>query len=271
MAGAYSHLALGVLLGGLVAVLSHRLRTLTAGGAMAMFALAVPIFGFGGWKWTLPIAVFFILSSLLSRLGRSAKARYDSVFEKGSRRDGGQVLANGGVAGALMVLSLVSGWPSLYPYYCAALASATADTWATEVGTLSGQRPRRIPCFRPVPAGASGGVTLAGLLSALAGGMTIALSGWVFLRAESGASQLLYLVGLSGFLGSLVDSLLGATLQVQYRCPACGVVTERRVHCGGRRTAPVSGFRWMNNDAVNFLATLSGPGFLHLGMIWMRG
>ena len=52
------------------------------------------------------ILTFFILSSLLSRLGRSAKARYDLIFEKGSRRDHAQVLANGGIAGALMVLTL---------------------------------------------------------------------------------------------------------------------------------------------------------------------
>jgi uncharacterized membrane protein len=181
------------------------------------------------------------------------------------------VLANGGVAGGLMVLWMITEWPHLYPYYCAALATATADTWATEVGTLSGQRPRLISSFRPAPPGTSGGVTLAGLLSALAGGMAIGLSGWVFLRAETGAWQILWLVGLSGLLGSLADSLLGATLQVQYRCPACGGITERRLHCEGRRTAPVSGLGWMNNDVVNFLATLSGPGFLHLGMLWMRG
>ena len=259
-------LTLGALFGGAIALASCRLKFLDGGGAVAMFLLAVPIFGFGGWKWTLPILTFFILSSLLSRLGRSAKARYDLIFEKGSRRDHAQVLANGGVAGALMVLTLFSDRPQIYLYYCAALAAATADTWATEIGTLSRQSPRLITSLRPVPAGTSGGVTLTGLIGAFVGALVIGLSGWT--TFQTGATPLLLLVAASGLLASLVDSLLGATLQIQYRCPVCEKITEKQRHCDDRDTVPVSGMAWMNNDMVNFLSTGSAVLFAYLGMLW---
>lgn len=251
----------GTLLGGAAAAISYRLRFLSGSGAVATFLLAAVIFGFGGWKWTVPILAFFILSSLLSKVGRAAKSRYDLIFEKGSRRDHAQVLANGGAAGALMILYMFFEQPQIYYYYLAALAAATADTWATEIGTLAKQPPRLITTFRSVPAGVSGGITLAGLSAALGGAFVIALAGWVFSNPWS--PVILLAVTASGLLGSMVDSYLGATLQAQFSCPACRKITEKKLHCNGNQTSAVSGIRWMNNDMVNFLCTLSGLFFFY--------
>jgi uncharacterized protein (TIGR00297 family) len=253
---------IGTLLGGAAAIFSYRLRFLTLSGAAATFILAAIIFGFGGWQWTLPILTFFILSSLLSKAGRALKSRYDLIFEKGSRRDYVQVLANGGVAGALMILFMFYEEPQIYYLYLAALAAATADTWATEIGTLTGQQPRLVTTFRSVPPGTSGGITAAGSGGALLGALVIALTGRIFSNPLS--QVVLAAVTISGFLGSMVDSYLGATLQVQFSCPSCRKITEKKIHCDGQRTIPVSGFRWMNNDMVNFLNTLSGTVFLYL-------
>lgn len=267
-AAAIRQFTLGTVLGGLAALVSYRLRFLSASGAVATFLLAAVIFGFGGWKWTLPILAFFVLSSLLSKIGKTAKSRYDLIFEKGSRRDYAQVLANGGLAGMLMILHMFTENPYLYYYYLAALAAAAADTWATEIGTLTRQQPRLITSLRVVPAGTSGGITLVGLLSALAGALVIGLSGQPFFNPID--ARILPLIALGGLLASLVDSYLGATLQAQYRCPVCQKITEKTRHCAGNPTARVSGWPWMNNDMVNFLNTLSGLGFLYLGMILIR-
>ena len=53
-----------------------------------------------------------------------------------------------------------------------------------------------------------------------------------------------------------MDSLLGATVQVIYTCPACGKETERHpLHACGTQTVYKRGWRWMNNDAVNAFCT----------------
>ena len=65
--------------------------------------------------------------------------------------------------------------------------------------------------------------------------------------------------GVAGTLGALSDSLLGATIQAAYYCPACGEPVEAPVHrrCG-RATILVRGQRWITNDVVNALATATG-------------
>jgi uncharacterized membrane protein len=65
-------------------------------------------------------------------------------------------------------------------------------------------------------------------------------------------------VAIGGAAGAMADSLLGATLQERRWCDACALATERRVHDCGTRTRLAGGLAWMDNDAVNLLATLTG-------------
>jgi uncharacterized membrane protein len=67
----------------------------------------------------------------------------------------------------------------------------------------------------------------------------------------------LFLITLWGFFASLLDSLLGATIQAQYLCPVCKKVTERKKHCRDNQTTFYSGLSWINNDLVNFYCSLS--------------
>ena len=264
---AFRQLLLGSFLGGTAALAFFRLHLLSASGAVATFLLAAVIFGFGGWAWTVPVLCFFLLSSLLSRVGRQRKNRYELIFEKGSRRDYAQVFANGGMAGLLMILHMFLQEPLIYLLYLAALAAATADTWATELGTLARQQPRLITTLRPVPAGTSGGITFTGLSSAFAGALVIALSGMMFLPAGYGWPAIAA-VTICGLLGSLIDSGLGATLQAQYRCENCRQITEKTVHCNSQLTRQISGLSWMNNDLVNFISTAGAAalGYLLMGI-----
>ena len=66
-------------------------------------------------------------------------------------------------------------------------------------------------------------------------------------------------VGIAGFVGSFVDSLLGAGAQAVYRCSACGASPEVARHDGCPKKAErVGGVPGLDNDAVNWLATLTG-------------
>jgi uncharacterized protein (TIGR00297 family) len=251
-----------------VAVLSYKAGFLSASGSVGTFLLAVLIFGTGGWAWTVPILTFFILSSLLSKIGKSYKQKFSAYFEKSSQRDIGQVIANGGSAGTMLLIYNFYPADFLYWFYLGALAAVTADTWATEIGVFSITPPVSIRTFNRVPAGTSGGITLLGTLFALIGSLLIAISGLIAAPSVvtlSWGHPVFYIIAIGGLLASLVDSLIGATLQAQYRCPACGKVTEKQVHCDSAKTTRISGLSWLNNDGVNFICSVSGIVFVLAG------
>lgn len=261
---------LGLIMALTVAVLSFRVGFLDFGGSVGAFLLGTLVFGVGRWAFTLPILTFFVFSSLLSRLGKGRKRVLRSVFEKSSRRDMGQVLANGGIAGLVLIVWYFQGWQMLYLFFIGALAAVTADTWATEVGVMAKSKPRSIINWKPVPRGESGGVTLPGSLGAAAGSMILVLAG--FLASPQNSPKTLgmaefWLVFSAGLLASFVDSVIGATLQAQYRCSECGKQTEKKIHCNHQPTTHIRGYRWLNNDMVNALAALSGILFVWIGWL----
>jgi uncharacterized protein (TIGR00297 family) len=209
------------------------------------------------------LAAFFVSATVLSRNGRALKAqRIQAIIEKGDERDALQVVANGGVFAALALVSHF--YPSLLwlAAGAGAIAAATADTWATELGTLARHPPRLITTGEMVPAGTSGAVTWRGTLAGLAGAACIAvvalLTGW------GARAALAALAG--GVAGSLVDSILGATVQRRQWCERCDEATERLVHNCGTITQPRGGVGWVGNDMINALGSLTGAvvGFLLL-------
>ncbi len=248
-------LALGVGLAALVGLAAWRARALAPSGALAAAGVGGLLFGFGGWGGAALLMAFFISSSALSRLFSARKADLAEKFEKGSQRDWAQVLANGGVAAflaALLPLFPDAAWPWLG--LAGALAAANGDTWATELGTLSRATPRLITTGRAVPRGTSGGITLPGTVASLAGAGLVGLLAGLFSPSLSFAVTLLA-ISLGGLGGSLADSLLGATVQGIYRHPTNDRETEKRP---GPDAQPIRGWAAINNDVVNFLATLAG-------------
>ena len=236
------------LLGGCVAALAYWRRALTLDGAMAAAAVGAVVFFRGGVPAAASLLAFFGSSSALSRLGHSRKASGPLAQAKGARRDAWQVLANGGIAALCIALG---GRPG----FVGALAAAGADTWATELGMLAARRPRLITTLRPVAPGASGGITPEGLMASMGGALVVG-SAWS-LFGGGGAGVRVALV--AGACGSLVDSVLGATVQALYRCPACGAASEAPHHTACDRPGRlVRGRAWITNDTVNALATLSG-------------
>lgn len=264
-------LTVGLILALTISVFSFRIHFLNASGSVSTFILATIIFGAGGWAWTIPILTFFLLSSILSKSGKQRKKQFDSVFEKSSRRDIGQVLANGGLPGALVLLYTFYPHPVWYFGFLGALAAVNADTWATEIGVLSKMQPRLITTGKPVPHGISGGITSIGLFGALIGSSMIALSGLI-LKPDGIISirhhHLFLWIILSGFLAALLDSVMGATVQGQFQCKTCKQVTEKKYHCQNE-TRLISGYSWINNDMVNFFCSISGV--LFFIFLWIVG
>ena len=271
------NLAIGALFAGAIVLVAWRARTLTRSGAIAAFVVGTLTYASGAIGFTLVLLAFFGSSVVLSRLGRARKRALVDVGKHGAR-DALQVLANGGAATVCAVAFALTQDVRWAVAFAGAYAAATADTWATEIGTLARQTPRSILDLRPVAAGMSGGITLAGTAAEFAGacwigivapvGILLAFQGhdfgFSFTRAGPAAFGFglreLAVVPIAGIVGATVDSLLGATVQELRRCDVCDRACETDPHACGNPTRLVRGLRGVSNDVVNLAATAVGAG-----------
>ncbi|MEP6755304.1 MAG: DUF92 domain-containing protein [Chthonomonadales bacterium] len=262
-----NQLILGTVLAAVFAAVSILLKFLTPLGGVAAFFVGVSVFGFGGVPFAAILLAFFISSSLLSKFRVRQKQKANSLNAKTGRRDAAQVIANGLVA-SLLAVGYALDLRFAPPRFCmllfiAVMSTVNADTWATEIGGLSRRRPILISTFKKVAVGQSGAISVLGTAAALLGASFIAFVGWGFWPERSVAllwrpdmAELLACVW-AGFLGCFADTLLGASIQSKYRCQICGEELEGIEHCNAP-SLRFKGLRWMTNDTVNFVSSLTG-------------
>jgi uncharacterized protein (TIGR00297 family) len=260
---------LGFTLALLIAVLAYQRGALSSSGAMGATIVGTLIFAVGGFAWAILLIAFFVTSSGLSHYQARAKEPLAEKFQKGHRRDLGQVLANGGWGALLALAYAFTPQPILFVAFVGAMATVNADTWATELGVLSKTAPRLITNGHVVPVGTSGGVTLFGTFVAFCGALLIGVLAFA-VQFITNAYHLSFvichlIIPLAGLLGSLFDSLLGATVQVIYYCDFDQKETESAIHRCGRTTRLLRGWHWLDNDWVNFLASVVGSGIAVIG------
>jgi uncharacterized protein (TIGR00297 family) len=252
----------GFALSCVIAIIAKSRRTLSTTGAIAAIVVATAS-SVAGWSWAWMLIAFFISSTLLSKTGENKKrALTEDIVEKGGDRDAWQVLANGGIFAAGALMSVVHPSRLWWAAGAGAIGTAIADTWATEIGTLSDQTPISITSGKSVPAGTSGGITTAGMLGGIAGALGMALLaillGWNTRIATAA------IVG--GIAGLLIDSILGATLQERRWCERCCRGTERAIHGCGTVTVHSGGIHWLSNDVVNLASSIGGA---LMGAFWL--
>ncbi|HEU5262073.1 MAG TPA: DUF92 domain-containing protein [Gemmatimonadales bacterium] len=220
---------------------------LTPGGLAAALAVGAAVAWGLAWPGLAVLVTFFLSGSLLTQLAEGrGRGGWGGA---GPQRTARQVWANGGMAG---VAALLGSWTAA----AGALAAAAGDTWATEIGAFSPFPPRLITTGARVTRGTSGGITALGTAGGVAGAAAIALvAGVVGPRGAAPGSAALVTAGV---LGMLADSVLGATVQGKYECPGCGAQFERRNSVCHEPVRLIRGWRWLDNDGVNFAATLVG-------------
>ncbi len=239
-----------------------RRRSLTAGGALTAALLGiVVVVGSGSVKWLLPLFLFLLSSSLIGKIFPAKTAAGDAKQQQ--PRDATQVLANGAVYGvlasSLWQLGAVGNFNCFGPDHTPALlliamATATADTWSSEIGQYFKRPTYDLVKWRKVPAGLSGGVSWVGTLAGLGGSaFIVATCFWLVPYMDC---NLALAIALTGFLGMLLDSALGSLFQAKYQDVATGALSD----APGAGKKLVGGYSWMTNDVVNFLAILIGVG-----------
>ncbi len=254
-------LTIGLCLAALVSAGAMMFGALTTRAALASTTLGTIVFAAGGVGWSVPLLTFFVTSSLLSRGAGSSRAN-TQLEHHASRRNARQVLANGSLPAFWATCQLVLSGHIWVVLFASAVATAAADTWATEIGRRSHAPPRDLLTGRRVSVGTSGGVTLLGVAASLAGSATVALTS---LATGSISLHDTWAVVLAGCGGALADSLFGAALQERRLCPTCLLETENRTHT--RCLTPTvqhRGIPGFDNDWVNLSACVigSGLGFL---------
>lgn len=250
-------LFIGFLISLFIAYGAERRGSLTQTGALWAVIVGTLVFGLGDGIAGLALIAFFLSSTALGKYRRGEKAEAsEKVIEKGDRRDGLQVLSNGGPAALFCVLYSLTGKTMYLVGALASLAAANADTWATEIGMLSKSPPRHILTLAAVPAGTSGAISLTGTLGMVAGALFVALLTW--LEPLHGTLLRTVLITFGGIFGGWMDSVLGATVQEKRHCIKCGEATEQPRHICGSATLVTEGIAGIDNDTVNALATTLG-------------
>lgn len=243
----------------MIAFAGYKKRALSLSGAISAVILGTSLYYFGGMLFSVILVAFFISSSVLTRFNKEFKKTLEDVNEKGGRRDYIQVIANGLLGLLFALLFYITGNHVFILAYATAFAAGNADTWASELGVLSSNNPISIVTFKKIERGMSGGISILGTTASFlgAGFIGVILAAGYILRygVNSGWIKLFILCTLCGFAGSIVDSLIGSTLQAKYSCAVCGKSTEKRVH-HGCNTIHAGGIRYINNDVVNFTSEL---------------
>lgn len=224
-------------------------QSLNISGAVA--AVVVGFISFAvSYRFGVILILFYYSSSKFTKLKENVKAKLEDGYAVGGQRNWVQVLANSVIATALAAIYWFSCGddahvdfrdhndigPMIWILYISHYACANADTWASEIGILSTSKPRLVTSLwcREVPPGTNGGMSLLGTAASAAGGAFIGFVFWFmsFFAISSSLSSPsnlsrdnaqwpMIVVGLvAGVLGSLIDSLLGATIQATYYSPS---------------------------------------------------
>lgn len=208
------------------AVLAYALHAVNRSAAVAGGLACFVLFWGGGPGAFATLAALFLMTWSTTRLGYRRKQEL-GLAERREGRNARQVLANLTAPAASTLLFGLTENRVWMIAAIAALAEAATDTVASEIGQLRRQQARLITTGHQVPAGTDGGITILGTAAGLIAGVGIAA---VAIAAGILRPTEIWIPVTSGFVGMLVDSLLGATIQ--------------------RRG-------WLTNESVNFFSTLA--------------
>jgi len=211
------------------AVVTIALKKLDSKAAVTAVVIGFIVWLGEGYTGIALLATFFITGTLATSCKMRTKQQGGLAEQHRGQRTATQVIANGGIAAILSLVSFLSvqQQPLLLLMVASSLSSATADTLSSELGNVYGKKFYNIMNFKKDIRGLNGVVSFEGTMIGIAGSSLIAL---IYSTQAGFTIHFLWIV-IAGAIGNLTDSVLGATLE--------------RKHI-------------LSNDVVNFLNTLTG-------------
>lgn len=217
-------------------------------GSLASMVIVFCFSFFGGY---LPLAFLLITYFIIFAIGIVSRL---IKKEKKERKPRGlvQILVNGGIGTILLLLSYHFNSLQFQVGALIVIAGCFVDSVSSDVGTLSRKRPYDPIRKARVEPGTSGGMTVLGTFSAVVASFLCALLiCWV---CNLKWFSILIFAPLI-FLQTIIDTILGSTVQAKYVCDKCGKKIEKPTHCG-RSAIYKSGVKFINNDMVNLISSL---------------
>jgi uncharacterized protein (TIGR00297 family) len=200
---------IAVIVGFTFGYFAFRSKTADLSGLFSAALVGIILLVFADSRWFLIMFVFFILGSAATKFKYEYKKKIGVEQGHSGARGYKNVFANGIAACAAAVLFGVFQQPIFIVMYVGCVATAAADTLASEIGVTGGV-PFMITTLKRVPIGTNGGVTLVGESVALLGGFLVSLSA---LLLGVITPWMLVICTIAGFVGTNLDSLVGATLE----------------------------------------------------------
>lgn len=189
---------------------AYRLNTADLSGLFSAALLGVLLIVFADVRWFFVMLAFFIAGSACTRYRYAEKEHLGVEQNKGGARGYRNVFANGGVSAASAILFGVTQHPAFAAMFVGSVATAAADTVASEIGVTGGS-PYMITTFKKVPAGTNGGVTMVGEISAFACAVGISVIAYFLGVIDLPAT--IVICSIAGLVGTNLDSLVGAVIE----------------------------------------------------------
>jgi uncharacterized protein (TIGR00297 family) len=218
-----------------LALAGYFTRSVNFSGALGGWFLGAILILGAGWPLYVALLAFFVIGTACTKLGYRKKAAAGLAQEEGGRRGFSHAFSNVGVAAicaiAVSRLARTPGGEELVPLFMgiASLATAAADTTASEIGQLLGRRAFLPLTLRRVPAGTEGAVSVEGTLAGLLAGFAVAVAGVAAVDRMYGELvsfdwRTVAAITASAFAGSYLESIAGSWNRKQPRPIPNGVL-----------------------------------------------
>ncbi len=195
------------------------LRTVDLSGLIGGWILGAIILLGAGWPLYIALLAFFVVGTLVTKIGYASKRRRGLAQEREGRRDFSHAFSNAGVA-AICAIAVSRATRAEIPYGViplfmgiASLATAAADTTASEIGQLVGRRAFLPITMRRAEPGTEGAVSIEGTVAGILAAGVVAMAGTTAAQLVfpvAYRTRVMIAVTVCAFLGSYLESIAGS-------------------------------------------------------------
>lgn len=241
---------IAILISIIIPLLTIRKKLLTIPASILAGLIILLSFLCGGYYCGLLLLFSYGIIAIIDKLFKVSICNItDDINKKTGTRDLVQVSANGLPALLSIILFDFTKKDVFILCYSVGIIESLCDSIASDIGVLSKKTPVSICTFKPIQKGMSGGVSLLGTISAF----MFSVFGGILYWITYGDYFKGILITLVSFFGCIIDSVLGATVQLKNICVVCNKLTEKDAHCN-EKTKYYRGIKTINNCAVNLIS-----------------